>query len=296
MNAAALDFQTIDALTSGKLGRFDLACPICGPSRHSPLNQRRPVLRVWRPEPGFASFYCARCEERGHVHDWSTAHPRPDRRVIERIKAEADARERATAVERTTKARWAWSRRQPIAGTIAETYLRTARGYRGPLPSTLGYLPPRGVHGPAMIAAFGLPAELELGELCLDGTAVCGIHLTRLLRDGSDRERGDKAKIMIGSSAGYPIVVAPANDLLGLCVAEGIEDALSIHEVTGLGAWAAGSASRMPALAAVLPSYIEVLNIAVDDDEAGQRHAGELAARANARGFSTRLLKLGTLR
>jgi hypothetical protein len=71
---------------------------------------------------------------------------------------------------------------------------------------------------------------------------------------------------------------------------------LSIHEVTGLGAWAAGSASRMAGLAATLPPYIEVLNIAVDEDEAGQRHAGKLAARANARGFSTRLLKLGTLR
>src|SRR5580704_17813970 len=106
MNAAALDFQTIDALTGGKLGRHAVACPICGPGRHSLLNQRRPVMRIWRPEPGFASFYCARCEEQGYFHDTSTGRPRPDRRVIEQIKIETAERERITAAERLAKARW----------------------------------------------------------------------------------------------------------------------------------------------------------------------------------------------
>jgi putative DNA primase/helicase len=41
------------------------------------------------------------------------------------------------------KARWLWSRRKPISGTIAETYLRTARGIACPLPPTLGFLPVR---------------------------------------------------------------------------------------------------------------------------------------------------------
>ena len=115
---------------------FDVACPICGPARHSPLNQRRPVLRVWRPEPGFASFYCARCDEQGYVHDGSTARPRPNRRVIEQIKIETAERECITAAERMAKARWLWARGRPIAGTVAETYLRTARAYGGPLPAT----------------------------------------------------------------------------------------------------------------------------------------------------------------
>ena len=48
---------------------------------------------------------------------------------------------------------------------------------------------------------------------------------------------------MIGRSSGSPIVLAPANDLLGLVISEGIEDALSLHEASGCGAWAAGSAS-----------------------------------------------------
>ena len=46
-----------------------------------------------------------------------------------------------------------------------------------------------------------------------------------------------------------------------LAITEGIEDRLTVHEATGLGAWAAGSASRMPALAYVLPGYIEGCNL-----------------------------------
>src|SRR5262249_9168070 len=41
------------------------------------------------------------------------------------------------------KATWLWSQRQPIPGTIAERYLREARHYAGPLPSTLAFLPAR---------------------------------------------------------------------------------------------------------------------------------------------------------
>ena len=36
---------------------------------------------------------------------------------------------------------------------------------------------------------------------------------------------------------------------MGLGIAEGFEDALSIHQATGLGAWASGGASFMPKLA-----------------------------------------------
>jgi putative DNA primase/helicase len=35
-----------------------------------------------------------------------------------------------------------WRRRQPIVGSVAERYLREARGYDGPIPATLGFLPP----------------------------------------------------------------------------------------------------------------------------------------------------------
>ena len=40
---------------------------------------------------------------------------------------------------RLRKARWLWRQRQVIVGSLAEHYLRHARGYIGPLPATLGY-------------------------------------------------------------------------------------------------------------------------------------------------------------
>src|SRR5262249_49389114 len=87
-------------------------------------------------------------------------------------------------------------------------------------------------------------------------------------------------KIMVASPAGTPIAVAAMNDSLwGLAITEGIEDALSIHHATGLGAWAAGSAPHMSKLAtAIVRAEPECIHIFADGDEAGQRHARELAA------------------
>jgi hypothetical protein len=215
--------------------------------------------------------------------------------ALECARADAAERERVYRVERLGKARWLWSQRQPIGGSIAETYLREARGYGGPLPATLAFLPSRGDYPHAMIAAFGFAHEVEPGAIAITDAAVTGVHITRLLPDGSDRERGDRGKIMIGRSVGSPIVLAPPNDLMGLSIAEGIEDALSAHDATGLGAWAAGCASRTPALAAAVPTYIDCVTVVADDDAEGRRHAAELAARLQARGFEARLVVPNTV-
>jgi len=275
MNAAAIGLNLIDGLTGGKLGTFDVPCPLCGPFKRAVRNQRRPVLRIYRIEAGFAGFHCARCGEKGAAVDRHS--PPPDPNKLDAARAAAAERDRAHKAERVNKARWLWAQRRPIRHTVAEAYLRDARGYGGPLPSTLGFLPGRGEYPPAMIAAFSS-----------GNRAVHGVHLTRLLVDGSDRERGDRAKIMIGSSVGAPIMLAPINDLLGLAVAEGIESALSIHETTCLGTWAAGCASRLPALAAVIDPSVECVTIVADDDYDGRRYAAALAEQIAVRGIECR--------
>jgi hypothetical protein len=277
----ALSLVDIDRLIGGRLGRHDVACPLCGPSRRDPANRRRKVLRIWRLDRGFAGYHCARCGENGSSRDPSTR--RPDPAVIERARAEAAKRERLAAAERLSKARWLWSQRQPIVGSIAERYLREARGHRGALPPTIGFLPGRDGFAPAMIAAFGFAREIEPGVITIDDDAVHSVHLTRLLPDGSDRERGDQARIMVARSMGLPIVIAPPNDLLGLAITEGIEDALSAHQATGLGVWAAGSGSRMPALADAVPDHMEAVTIYAHDDDTGQRGAHELAEELDRR-------------
>ena len=271
-----IDFETLRHLSGGK-PQIDVACPTCGPSCKTPSNRTREVLRIWDDGDDFISFFCARSCGSGYARREgarSTSRPRP----VRSVEPTPDKRELA---------RFLWSRRQPITGSIAETYLREARGYRGPLPATLGFLPARREHAPAMIAAFGLVDEPKPGYLIVND--VTGVHLTKLRPDGSGKAGTDRDKIMIGPSMGQPIVLAPCNDLLGLAIAEGIEDALTVHELTGLGAWAAGSAGRMPALVAAVPDYVEAVTIMVDANDSGIKNSAKLAVLLEQRGVSVDL-------
>lgn len=283
MIAHGLDLRTIDELTARKLGVHDTVCPLCSPMR-KPANRRKRVLKIWRPDPDFATFNCAHCLAHGYVRDGSA---RLDPVALERAKREAAERQRVASADRLQKARWLWSKRRRLAGSIGETYLREARGYTGPLPATLGFLPTRGKYPPALIAAFGMPEELEFGQLSIADDAVRAVHLVRLAANGLAR----LDKISVGPLAGSPIVMAAVTDLSGLAVTEGLEDAASVHEMTGLGCWASGGASHLPTLADLVPDYVECVSIFADGDAAGERHSSELATRLRARAFEVVVVK-----
>jgi len=178
-----------------------------------------------------------------------------------------------------------WTRRRPIAGTIAEVYLRVARGLTCPLPATLAFLPPsKPDHYPAMIATFALVDEPEPGMLG-DPRNVDSVHLTLLRKDGSGKADVQNPKRIVSRPLGRPIVLAPPNDLLGLAIAEGIEDALTVHQATGLGAWAAGAAGFMPTLGNRVPDHVEAVTIYAHADKAGQDGARKPAATFRQRGI-----------
>jgi hypothetical protein len=150
----------------------------------------------------------------------------------------------------------------------------------------MGYLaPPKPEHHPAMIAVFGVCEEPEPGAVTISESEVRGVHLTLLKPDGLGKADIRPNKLMVGPSNGVPIALAPPNDLLGLAIAEGIETALSLHEATGCGVWAAGGAGRMPALADLVPNYVDAVTIAVESDAAGWKGATQLARRLNNRGI-----------
>lgn len=253
---------------------LDVPCPACGPYRRSAANRVRHVMRIWSDHNGRQTFNCMRCGAKG-VRD-IPATPRP-----------SFCLHRANAGPRTQLAQHLWRRALALHRTPVEAYLRDARGYRGPLPQTLRYLPPRGTHAHALVAAFGQCLEVACGELA-PPDAPPAIHLTRLSPDGLSRLN----KIMLGPVSGHPIVLAPMNDGLGLVIAEGIEDALSLHEATGLGAWAAGSATHMAKLADAVPGYVACVTLAQDDDEAGRTATNRLGAALIARGLEVRVLSL----
>jgi hypothetical protein len=261
-------------------------CPRCGGDDRFSINTRK---RLW---------HCRGCAQGGSVIDLArhvigmsfaeavaslagapAPRARPTSGPYEGQRDDGDNRDKALAL---------WRRRQPLEGRPACRYLREARGYNGPIPATLGFLPARGENPPAMIAAFGVAEEPEPGALAIRDEAIRAVHLTSLRPDGSGKAGTGADKVTIGQGAlGSPIVVAPVNDLLGLAITEGIEDALSVFAATGLGVWAAGAAGRMPALAQTVPAYVERVTVLGHRDDAGERGARALAARLVERGLET---------
>ena len=219
--------------------------------------------------------------ERGLWDTRGPSTPSPARRALSQAKQDT--------ADRRALAQYLWRKRRPVEATKGETYLREHRGIRCPLPRTTGFLPGDDQHPPALIAAFGMAHELEPGVIAIAEHAITAVHLIKLTSDGRKLDVTPN-KITIGSPGNAPIVLAPMNDLLSLAICEGIEDALSIHEATGLGAWATGTASRLPAVADAVPDYTDCVTIFADADKAGQENAAKLAARLNARGIFAEVL------
>jgi hypothetical protein len=282
MTAAARIAQALAGKRAQRLGDNSYLVPCPVPSHGKGRGDRRPSLHIADGDKRLLVRCYAGCDprdvldvlrRRGLIENHDRVSRKPERLAEQRHDQQHAAREH----EQHEKARWLWSKRRPITDTVAETYLR-ARGIVCPLPATLGFLPATDVYPPTMIACFGFAIEPEPGVLAAPAD-VDAVHVTRLLPDGSDRERGDddKGKFMLGRSIGKPIVIAPPNDLLGLCICEGIEDALTAHQALGIGAWTAGAAGRMPGLADAVPSVVDCVTIYTHGDKAGRDGAQGLA-------------------
>jgi hypothetical protein len=244
-------------------------CPGCGGADRLGVNSRKQV------------FNCRGCGAKGDVIGLvrlalgvSFAEAveylaGPSAAPRERIKPRAPATDEEDARKQHAKARWLWGKREPLAGSIGETYLRKARAYNGPLPPTLGFLPAFKDYPPALICAFALhPGEIEPGVLA-EPRDVQSVQLIALKPDGSGKADVEAPKRSIGGHKGLPIVVSPVNDGLGLSIHEGVEDALSAYEATGLGCWASGGATFLAALADAVPSYVECVTIGEHKDNSG---------------------------
>jgi hypothetical protein len=184
-------------------------------------------------------------------------------------------------VKKREQARLCWSGTLPIAGTLAEAYLR-GRGILTPLPPTLRFHPScwhlAGRHHPALVAKVEFRAR---------GVAV---HRTYLDQAGA-KANVDPKKAMLGPCRGAAVCLSEGAG--PLVVAEGIETALSLLD--GLNeirprVWAALSAGGIAGLE--LPAQPGELVIAPDSDDVGQsRRASErLAERATAAGWLVRLM------
>ena len=251
---------------------YHMPCPACGPKCHTAANRKKKTVGVWEDKKGGRRTWCIRC---GHK----------DRDRHHAPQARQPARPKQKDTSRT--ANWLWSQSQPLKGTLGERYLRDARGLDlKSLPATMRFLEARGSHPASIVTAFGLAEGTEPSDLTLE-LRVTALHLTRL-----DEHANKIGKMMLGAVSGQPLCVAPTNDACGLSITEGIEDALSVHLATGLGAWAAGSATHMPKLAQCVPTWVESITIVADSDQTGLRNAKRLHDSLKELGFEVRLTQL----
>lgn len=186
-------------------------------------------------------------------------------------------------VERTARAVSIWGESRPIAGTPAEAYLKT-RGvaYDG---EALRWHPScpfgKGTRVGAMIA---LVRDVRSDE-------PKAIHRTAIDRDGRKLAHlGSNGRMALGPTAGGAVkLYAPDCGALG--IGEGIESSLSIRglrDLDNMPVWSLLNAGQLAAFPA-LPG-LSGLWVAMDNDPAGRRAAGEIVVRMAAASIETVVL------
>lgn len=113
---------------------------------------------------------------------------------------------------------------------------------------------------------------------------LTGVHIIYLNSDGTKSELSPN-KIMHGLIKGRGVWFGDVTDKLN--IAEGIETALSVIELTGVPAVAALCAGNMPAL--IIPETVKHITIAADHDAAGFKAAQAAATKFIKQGIKTKI-------
>ncbi len=247
-------------------------------------NTYTPALSITNGDDGRLLVHCfagcagvdvlAALRARGLLEGRSNWQPDPHEIARRELKRKANRRR---CVE---QARKCWVEAGPIAGTLAERYLR-ARGITCQLPRALRFHP-NCWHGPSARKVPAMVAAVRNSQ------KIIGVHRTYLAEPGV-KAFGDKSKMMLGPCGGSAVRLSGGRG--PLVVAEGIETALSLLSAlpdTRPRVWAALSTSGMVNLA--LPSDPGELVIAPDGDTPGMKAAAQLADRACAAGWHVRVM------
>ena len=254
-------------LTRGRDNKWRGRCPACG--------YPKPTLEVAVQQDRLA-ISCSAC---GGVAGIAAVMGVPSDIVI------------APSVQRSKVARAikTWRNAQPAAGSLVETYMQS-RGITLPPPASIRFLPRQrnwndGGTYPAMISLVQrVPgdedhAALECGVPLIDA----GAHFTFLQGREPDgpvvKAPTDACKLTLGQLRHGGVWLTPV-ETIGeqLAVAEGIETALSVMQITKLPTVAALSAAGMRSLR-WLPQ-VRRLWIAADNDQVGLKAAKVLLERA----------------
>lgn len=174
---------------------------------------------------------------------------------------------------------------QPIAGTLAETYLRS-RGIDAVQDAAALRFHPRCYYRPDAQAPTETWPALIAAVTDLTGT-ITGVQRTWLARDGSAKAPIACPRRAMGQLLGHAVRFGVADDVLA--VGEGLETVLSLHGVLPTMPLAAGlSAAHVSAMQ--FPARLRILYILRDADPAGDAVVERLTARAEAAGIEAHVL------
>lgn len=184
------------------------------------------------------------------------------------------------AKARTEAALAIWRASQDIAGSLAETYLRSRGIALSPLPGLRFHPGLKHASGGVWPAMVAMVVNGETGE-------ALAIHRTFLARDGHGKAPVDPPKMMLGPCRGGVVRLGEPGDVL--MVGEGIETCLAAMQATGKPAWAALSTSGLRSLD--LPNALRDVIVLADGDEPGEAAAQHCARRWQREGRSVRIAR-----
>ena len=254
-------------LTRGRDNKWRGRCPACG--------YHKPTLEV-AVEQDRIAVSCAAC---GSVSGIAAIMGVPSELVIA-------PRPKPSNVARAINA---WRDATPAAGSLAERYLQS-RGITLPPPASIRFLPRQrnwsdGGTYPAMISLVQRVPGDEDPDASPSAVPLidAGAHFTFLQGRGPDgpvvKAPTDACKLTLGQLRHGGVWLTPV-ETIGeqLAVAEGIETALSVMQITKLPTVAALSAAGMRSLR--WPPQVRRLWIAADNDAVGLKAADVLLERA----------------
>ena len=195
--------------------------------------------------------------------------------------------------ERAVRAVQVWGRGVPAARTLVEGYLRK-RAITLPVPASIRFIARQRnwVDGSFYPVMVGLVQRLAEADREPSGAISSGAHFTFLDEGGGNDSVGkantSASKLTLGELRHGGVWLTPIEAIgAELAVAEGIETALSVAQITTLPTVAALSAAGMRSLR--WPAHVRRLWIAADNDAAGLKAAEVLLDRALRAGLAAHI-------
>jgi Toprim domain len=201
---------------------------------------------------------------------------------LPRSEPESDRRPRLASVPSGSpeSARRLFAMSKPIAGTVAETYLR-GRGITDLHGVDSLRFHPRCYYRSEADAATEIWPAMIAAVTDLQGR-ITGAHRTWLDPSGRDKAPVDTPRRAMGHLLGHAVRFGPAGDVMA--AGEGIETMLSLRcVISSMAMVAALSAAHLGAI--LFPATLRRLYIVRDDDRAGDGAVAGLLDRAQSAGI-----------